>query len=150
MGLDDFGHNKPARWELTSKLSEDPSTWYIADFGFYGWPEAKIGSYMKFRQEALEVERTTPWRQKIPKLFWRGIPMTDQRMELFARTANQSWADVKEIDWCELFAQLVEAAFQREQIVSGSDNKSPVVPLYDHCRYKYLAGLSFIIASALS
>ena len=68
MGLDDFGHGLPARWELTSKLSDPPSTWYIADFGLYGWPEARIGSYMNFRQKAQETEHNTPWRDKIPKL----------------------------------------------------------------------------------
>lgn len=113
-------------WSFAREKS-DKITWLMPDFGFWSWPETKVGSYGEVQRKATAMEDTTEnptgrswtWDSKTPKLFWRGATMGLKLREKFlSATAEKNWADVKAIDWKE---------------------KATIKSMDEHCQYKYLA-----------
>lgn len=103
----------------------------MPDFGFYSWPETKVGSYAEVQSKALAMEETAlnpsgqswSWEVKNPQLLWRGATMSLPLRESFiALTAGKPWADVEALDWHD------------------ENSTSTVLKSMDeHCQYKFLA-----------
>ena len=103
----------------------------MPDFGFWSWPETKVGSFSEVQRKAVEMEesrnnptgRAWSWTEKVPKVLWRGATMgLPLREELVRATADQPWADVQALDW-------------HDKGSMGKDLKS----MAEHCQYRYLA-----------
>ena len=103
----------------------------MPDFGFWSWPETKVGSYDEVQRKAEAMEDTVdnptgrawPWELKTATLLWRGATMNLDLRETFINvTAEKSWADVKAIEW-------------HDKDGKTSDLKS----MDEHCQHKYLA-----------
>ncbi|KAM0751090.1 hypothetical protein T439DRAFT_325245 [Meredithblackwellia eburnea MCA 4105] len=107
-----------ALWGLARERWARP-TWMLADFGFHSWPEVALTDYKGVRREIERVERGLNWKDKIPKLFWRGVFMSEPRVKLRDLTNGKPWADIGEIIWWK----------------KGQGRHT----LWDHCKYKYLA-----------
>lgn len=119
-----------AQWAYARK-ADDRQTWLMPDFGFYSWPETKVGSYGEVQEKAIAMEDTAlnpsgqawSWDVKYPKLVWRGatmgLPLRDAFVEL---THNKTWADVTALDW-------------HNKNSTDSDLKS----MDEHCQYKFVA-----------
>jgi hypothetical protein len=117
------------QWALARKAS-DAQTWLMPDFGFWSWPETKVGSYGEVQEKALEMETlaTNPsgkiwsWPDKVPKLLWRGATMgLELREKLLEVSKGREWADVKTLDW-------------HNKESTDKDLKS----MAEHCQYKFL------------
>ncbi|KAM0751094.1 hypothetical protein T439DRAFT_325249 [Meredithblackwellia eburnea MCA 4105] len=106
-----------AVWETVQPRPGKPG-WLVPDFGFYSWPEPILTGYKGVVREVERVENEVKWEDKIPKLFWRGVFLCPVRDSLRRVTDGKPWADIAEIVWSE----------------KGKGS----LPLWDHCRYKYL------------
>ena len=102
-------------------LAGNNNSWLMPDFGMYGWPEAKIGSYAQSRRDMRAVEEAVPWEQKTRKLIWRGFvpPHYQSRIDLVNVTRDKSWADV------------------REESIAKPDGE--MIPIADFCRWMFVA-----------
>ncbi|KAI9730725.1 MAG: hypothetical protein M1834_005694 [Cirrosporium novae-zelandiae] len=110
------------QWTYARRPSET-ELWLMPDFGYWSWPEAKVGSYGEVRLKAATLEEEYPWRSKVDKLVWRGATMElGLRESLLNVTRGQDWADVKALRWHD------NSSLQRDYL-----------PMADHCKYKYLA-----------
>ncbi|PWY99956.1 hypothetical protein BCV70DRAFT_103123 [Testicularia cyperi] len=112
-------------WGSMGKFSLDRApnlvdVWLMPDYGWFSWPEPGIGSYAEHREKTLAVERATPWKDKVGKLFWRGAMGvgTADRESLLAVAKDHVWNDVKPLDWA---------------------NKQDFVSMEDHCKWKFHA-----------
>ena len=103
----------------------------MPDFGYWSWPETKVGSYGEVQRKAMKMEETADnpsqkvwdWKHKHDKLLWRGATMGLELREKFIDvTTGKPWADVKAIEWHNADSM-------------GADFKS----MDEHCQYKYLA-----------
>jgi hypothetical protein len=107
-----------------ARREEDKHIWLIPDFGYYSWPETKVGTMGEVRMKA-EVEEQSgswSWKQKHPQLFWRGATMgLSLRDRLIEMTKGKPWADIKALDW-------------HNKESTDKDLKS----MPEHCQYKYL------------
>ena len=114
IGLQDWGSR--GKFSL-DRGPKDEEVWLMPDYGWFSWPE-HVGSYSDIRMKMDNVERSTPWEKKVPKLFWRGSMKvgTADRESLAQAAAGHSWNDVKEIDW----SHPVDA-----------------VSMEDHCKWKF-------------
>ena len=117
-------------WSLAREAS-DSTTWLMPDFGFWSWPETKVGSYDEVQRKAEAMENTAdnptghawPWGDKTATLLWRGATMNlDLREKFINVTTEKPWADVRAIDW-------------HDQAGNAFDLKS----MDEHCQHKYLA-----------
>lgn len=108
-------------WSYTRK-EDDGDVFLMPDFGYYAWPEPKVGSYGELRRNIDFAERATPWEHKDARLVWRGAPLVPVRHALVAHTRGRTWADVKALDWHN------HAALERDRLA-----------MEDHCRYKFVA-----------
>lgn len=99
----------------------------MPDFGFWSWPETKVGSYGEVQRKAKAMEdtpdnptgRAWPWDTKKETLFWRGPTMNlPLREEFLKLTADKPWADVAAITW---------------------KDKTAVKSMDEHCQYRYVA-----------
>lgn len=109
-----------------ARRAQDESIWLIPDFGYWSWPEPKIGSAKEVQDEAIWAEENEglSWRKKNKKLLWRGVPGMGPaiRDKLLEVTAGQSWADVKALSW------------------SDPDSKAhDYKTMPEHCKYRYVA-----------
>jgi len=107
------------------RRGDDANTWLMPDFGFYAWPEPGVGTYSEVRRRMRDVEETTPFADKIPKLIWRGAVTPSVaptlRQNLLDQTNNQTWADVRVLDW------------------KAEDNsKRNRIEIEDHCKYQFI------------
>ncbi|KAK4702676.1 hypothetical protein P7C70_g3546, partial [Phenoliferia sp. Uapishka_3] len=93
--------------------------WLVPDFGFFSWPEPILTGYKGVLREIERVEKEVRWSRKLPKIFWRGAFLAPIRDALRDAAEGQPWGDIGSIEWRE--------------------NGKGSVPLWDHCRYKYLA-----------
>ena len=105
----------------------------MPDFGYWSWPEPKVSSYGEVQRRAKQVEEGNPagnapgettyaWASKIPKLVWRGAKgFGPTRGKLVELTADQPWADVKNIVW------------------DPEAGHKDILAMSDHCKYKYVA-----------
>ncbi|KAL9637137.1 MAG: hypothetical protein Q9164_002390 [Protoblastenia rupestris] len=115
-------------WGYTKKSGRDyDNIWMIPDFGFYGWPEPKVGSYGEVRRQIKDIENDLPFDQKIKKLVWRGTVFEghQQREAFIEATNNKTWADVASLNW-----------FDKESI------KKNVLSIPDHCKYMFVGHIS--------
>lgn len=107
-----------------ARRAQDTHIWLIPDFGYYSWPETRVGTMGEVRMKAESDEQFGPgaWRSKSAKLLWRGATMgLSLRDRLLEKTHDKPWADVKSLDW------------HNKQSMS-EDLKS----MSEHCQYKYL------------
>lgn len=108
----------PNSWALTRQEPMD-SVWVVPDYGFYSWPEPKIGSFEEVQRKSESINQNIPWTMKEDVAFFRGAPQGhEQRIQLLEMTANKtSFADIKAIDW---------------------QDSSTRIDQWDHCKYRYL------------
>ncbi|MBW0530654.1 hypothetical protein O181_070369 [Austropuccinia psidii MF-1] len=104
-------------WALDRVQSQE-ALWLMPDFGFYSWPEPKVGSMIEVRDKTAALEAKMTWKDKIPKAIWRGAPMVELRQQLLQVSNGQKWSDIASIDW--------------------SNPTDAFIPPEDHCQYKYL------------
>ena len=119
-------------WALTRR-SDDLETWLMPDFGYFSWPEPKISSYNHVQRRAREMEegsphggpnqKTWPWKDKIPRLIWRGSKGTEEmpRRALVRAAAGEPWGDARPVNW------------------DPKGDQAHVLTMADHCKYKYVA-----------
>lgn len=100
------------------------SIWLIPDYGFYSWPEPKVGSYNEVRKKIALLEEDLRFEDKEPKLVWRGAPMIPLRQEFLALTDNVAWADTLAINWDD-----------------KDSLKYSLMTIPEHCRYQFVAHL---------
>ena len=109
-----------------ARRAEDKAVWLMPDFGFWSWPEPKIGSMkeVQAKSEWAEKEEGLTWRKKLNKLLWRGAPNMghEVRDKLFVVTAGQPWSDVRALTWNDEESKL-------------RDYKT----MPEHCGYKFVA-----------
>lgn len=108
-----------------ARRAEDTNIWLIPDFGYWSWPETKVGSMREVQVKATLTEQSDGWmwREKVPKLLWRGASMGLELREKFLQvTTDVPWADVRALAW-------------RNNESMTNDLKS----MPEHCQYKYLA-----------
>ncbi|KAL9622891.1 MAG: hypothetical protein Q9160_002817 [Pyrenula sp. 1 TL-2023] len=110
-----------------ARREQDEDIWLMPDFGYWSWPETKVGSMLEVQMKAVSTERSAeggwPWPQKGNQLLWRGATMGLELRENFIEaTAGKEWADVKALNW-------------HDQDSMAHDLKS----MPEHCQYKYLA-----------
>ena len=108
-----------------ARRAEDTDIWLIPDFGYWSWPETKVGTMKEVQMKAASEEQINGWTwdNKVKKLLWRGATMgLELREKLLNATHDKPWADVKVLNW-------------REKDSMDHDLKS----MPDHCQYKYLA-----------
>jgi hypothetical protein len=105
----------------------------MPDFGYWSWPEPKIGAYHEVQKKAMDLEAQTPWDKKIPKLIWRGAIMSLKvREDLLNVTEGKDWSAVRVIDW----ATDAKAATHN------------AITMDEHCRYKFIAHTEGVSYSA--
>jgi len=138
--VDDRVDSDIPQW-LYARPTSSKSAWLMPDFGYWSWPETKVGSYGEVQIKALAMEDGTTtssstsaqkvvadrgpytWTAKTDKLLWRGATMgLEVREKLVSVTEGQDWADVKVLDW------------HNDESMTH-DLKS----MAEHCQYKYLA-----------
>ncbi len=114
IGLEDWGSR--GKFSL-DRGPGDEEVWLMPDYGWWSWPE-HVGSYGDIRMRMDNVERATPWEQKVSKLFWRGSIKvgTADRESLLQTAAGHAWNDVKVVNW---------------------DNPVDAVSMEDHCKWKF-------------
>ncbi|KAF3921814.1 hypothetical protein AA313_de0204708 [Arthrobotrys entomopaga] len=118
----DFIEEPAATWTYARRYNETLN-WLMPDFGYWSWPEPKVGSYHEVRLKALIAEESVPWEKKIPKMVWRGATLNlPVRLALINKTEGREWADVKALDW-------------------GSDESKSqdLLSMSDHCHYRFVA-----------
>ncbi|KAJ5155187.1 hypothetical protein N7492_007990 [Penicillium capsulatum] len=107
-------------WAYTKR---DPfnAVWLMPDFGFWAWPEARIGSYGDARRR-IAAGDTLSFEKKIPKLVWRGLPNAYQpRLDLIEQSKARNWSDVG------IF------------IFGDETTEDKYLRIEDHCRYMFMA-----------
>lgn len=131
---DDYSTGVGPIWSY-SKREEDESVWLMPDFGYWSWPEVKIGPYKDIRRRIAAVDNgeTTVTGEVIPgtrfadkkkQLVWRGsvAPNPGIRGKLLKQTQGRSWASVRVLDWDD-----------------ENDLRFNLLPMEEHCRYMFLA-----------
>ncbi|KAL1998383.1 hypothetical protein VTN02DRAFT_6297 [Thermoascus thermophilus] len=128
------GEDLRAIWSYTKRDGDD-AVWLMPDFGYWSWPEVKVGPYRDVRRRIAAVDDggVTPDGQRIPgmafrdkkkQLLWRGSVATapEIRGQLLRATQRKPWASVHALDWD-----------------SRDDIDHYLLPMEDHCRYMFLA-----------
>lgn len=93
----------------------------MPDFGFWAWPEARVGAYGDVRHRIATTD-TVPFQEKTKKLVWRGYVWDYQpRLDLVEISEGYPWSDVAEFN------------FEDEDI------EDEYLPIEDHCQYMFLA-----------
>ncbi|KAL5357372.1 glycosyl transferase family 90-domain-containing protein [Aspergillus floccosus] len=131
---DDYSTGDGPIWSY-SKRDEDEAVWLMPDFGYWSWPEVKIGPYKDIRRRIAAVDEgeTTATGEVIPgtrfadkkkQLVWRGsvAPNPGIRGKLLKQTQGRSWASVRVLDWDD-----------------ENDLRFNLLPMEEHCRYMFLA-----------
>ena len=118
-----------------------------------------MGAYTEVRDKTLAFEEqmgleiddsgvvSSNWKNKMPKLLWRGSPMVEVRQvshlppvdfpktsltdlqDLLRGSENQPWSDVKALDWDAVNTD------DEDRKAKAGDLKSPA----EHCHYAFLA-----------
>ncbi|KAJ5485676.1 hypothetical protein N7539_005664 [Penicillium diatomitis] len=118
-----------------SKREADDAVWLMPDFGYWAWPEVRIGPYHEIQRRIAAIDdgeihpdgTVTPglkFAEKKKQLVWRGSLATNPavRGRLLKSTQGKSWASVRVIDWDD-----------------ENDIRFNLLPIEDHCRYMFLA-----------
>lgn len=104
-------------WVLDRTESQE-GVWLMPDYGFYSWPEPKVGGMIEVRDKTAERENRLSWKTKIPKAFWRGAILVPLRQQLLEVSKGKPWSDIAPIVWQNLNGGLTTPE--------------------DHCNYKFL------------
>ncbi|KAF3103230.1 hypothetical protein TWF225_002866 [Orbilia oligospora] len=111
-----------ATWTY-ARRSNETVNWLMPDFGYWSWPEPKVGSYNEVRLKARLADEAIPWEKKIPKIVWRGATLKlPVRLALLNQTKGAAWADVKALDW-----------------QSAESKEKNLLSMSDHCHYRFVA-----------
>lgn len=130
--VDDIASPDDAVWAF-SRREEDTKIWLMPDFGYWSWPEPKIGSYSEVQMKATAMDTKVPWTSKLEKLVWRGAVMDLLvREALFDASAGHEWSDIKILNWA------LEAEGQTHDVLT----------MDEHCQYKYVAHTEGVSYSA--
>ncbi|KAL4786267.1 glycosyl transferase family 90-domain-containing protein [Aspergillus varians] len=132
LSTDDFSTGKSPTWSY-SKRPEDEGVWLMPDFGYWSWPEVKVGSYKEVRQRIADVDggdgssksnRGLRFKDKKKQLAWRGSVATniEIRGSLLNASRGKSWASIREINWND-----------PEHV------RANLLPMEEYCRYMFLA-----------
>lgn len=122
-----------AKWSYSRRANETYN-WLMPDFGYWSWPEPRIGSYLEVQMKATAMDTKLAWRKKTNKLIWRGASMELLVREQLVNTSRgHDWADVKIFSW--------EEEAEKEQ-------KNEILSMDEHCAYKYVAHTEGISYSA--
>lgn len=101
--------------------------WVMPHFSFWSWPLRFIGTVDEALQKIDDIERETPWEEKVDKAVWRGtarfntIGNMQLRPHLVALSKGKEWADVETLKW-----------------VKGGSDSSNAMPIEEFCRYRYI------------
>jgi hypothetical protein len=122
-------------WVLTKLMADTKSqgNWLSPDFGFAGWPEARVPSYSEVVDLNRQVEQEVGgWAGKDDRAFWRGfVNWYPIRHDLIDRTKAASALPASHPDaWADVFQTTFGA--------QDSAEYKPLVALQDHCSRKYL------------
>ncbi|RFU24427.1 hypothetical protein B7463_g11911, partial [Scytalidium lignicola] len=129
---DDIASSNDPTWAY-SRRKEDDKLWLMPDFGYWSWPEPKIGSYAEVQMKAMAMDKKVPWSSKINKLIWRGAVMgLLVREQLLEASAGKDWADVKILNWAD----------------EGERKSHNVLSMDEHCKYKFVAHTEGVSYSA--
>ncbi|KAL4806354.1 glycosyl transferase family 90-domain-containing protein [Aspergillus unguis] len=133
---DDFSTGQSPVWSYSKQATEeDKGVWLMPDFGYWSWPEVKVGSYKEVRRRIAEVddgsfspssnngrpENGLKFHDKKKQLLWRGSVTANPEIRgaLLRASRGKSWASMREIVWA---------------------NPAPnILPMEDHCQYMFLA-----------
>lgn len=131
---DDFSNVPGPVWSY-SKRDEDESIWLMPDFGYWAWPEVKVGPYKDIRRRIAAVDEgevrpdgslvpRMEFREKKKQLVWRGSVATNPELrgKLLKAAQGRSWASIRVIDWD-----------------NENDVRYNLLPMEEHCRYMFLA-----------
>ncbi|OCL01750.1 hypothetical protein AOQ84DRAFT_306094 [Glonium stellatum] len=125
--VNDQPKNNSWSFARPTKRSSTLNNWLMPHFSFWSWPLPFIGTFDEALSKIANVERSTPWEQKIDKAVWRGtvwfnpIGNLNLRPELLRIAGGQEWADVKNLKW-----------------ESGGKKAENAIGIEDFCRYKYI------------
>jgi hypothetical protein len=109
-----------------SKRDGDDSVWLMPDFGYWSWPEVRVGPYRQIRRRIAAVDDGLVFQEKKKQLLWRGSLATapELRGDLLAAARGKHWASVRVIDWDD----------------NDNDNdNNDILPMEEHCRHMFLA-----------
>ncbi|KAL4920806.1 DUF821 domain protein [Aspergillus aurantiobrunneus] len=133
LSTDDFSSRQSPIWSY-SKRPEDEGVWLMPDFGYWSWPEVKIGSYKEIRRRIADIDegdgsktksgRGLQFQDKKKQLAWRGSVTTNPeiRGRLLDASRGKSWSSIREIDWSD-----------PEHV------RTNLLPMEEYCRYMFLA-----------
>ncbi|RVD81364.1 uncharacterized protein DFL_009230 [Arthrobotrys flagrans] len=114
---------QPAATWTYARRSNETVNWLMPDFGYWSWPEPKVGSYNEVRLKARLADEAIPWEKKIPKIVWRGATLKlPVRLALLNQTKGATWADIKALDW-----------------QSAESKEKNLLSMSDHCHYRFVA-----------
>jgi len=107
-----------------SRLEQQENIWLCPDFGFFGWPNVGLRSYVELHSTIVAEEED--FLDKIPQIVWRGaiegLGSQDARSGLMSASANQPWSDVQTLDWS-----------------NKTNIATRLLGMEDHCAYQFLA-----------
>lgn len=108
---------------LTRSKSQE-SIWPMPDFGYWSWPETKVGSFEEVRRKMAAIEQDLEFSQKIPKLLWRGALGVNYELRnaLLQASENKAWSEIKVLDWS-----------------SADSKKNDLLSVPEHTHFQYLA-----------
>ena len=108
-------------WTYTKNAAEPKfdEMWLAPDFGFYAWPEPKIGTYDEVRRKIADVEHGLPFEEKKRQLVWRGRWGNQFRRDFLNVTEGKKWAAVRSVRW-----------------KSSKSLKKDLLSMPDHCKYQ--------------
>ena len=119
--VDDVNGGGHPIWVMSRRATEQ-SVWLMPDFGFWAWEHwrQRIGPFTQAVDRIVATEEPLAFRDKRPQLLWRGkLSFAPKlRRALLNSARNQTWGDVKELDW---------------------NLKDNYLSLEDHCRYMFIA-----------
>ncbi|KAK2629791.1 hypothetical protein QTJ16_000611 [Diplocarpon rosae] len=128
----DTAESASPRWTYSRQKSMT-SLWLMPDFGYWSWPEPKVGSYGEVQMRAEQMDAKLPWARKIDKLIWRGASMDLLvRQQLVNASQGKSWSEVSFLVW--------------EDDATGKTHD--VLKMDDHCEFKFVAHAEGVSYSA--
>jgi hypothetical protein len=131
---DDFVEDDQGAIWSYSKRDNSENVWLMPDFGYWSWPEVKVGNYGDLRRRIAAIDdggwiedrfvAGLDFQDKKKQLIWRGSVATAPRLRgmLLRQSRGKSWASVRTLNWDD-----------------ADDLRLNWLPMEDHCRYMFLA-----------
>ncbi|KAL4927063.1 DUF821 domain protein [Aspergillus undulatus] len=112
--------------EQTSSSGSASGIWLMPDFGYWSWPEVKVGSYSDIRRRIADVDGGLRFKNKKKQLLWRGSVASNPEIRgaLLSATRGKPWSSTREINW---------------DTSSQEDADNGILPMESHCTYQFLA-----------